>query len=255
MKKLQLTAALTLAFITVVPCGSHGALVVVPGAQGSAEGNTALDRPFSTGVNSMRYQQGYAASHFSSLTGPSWITQIAFRPDFQFGNAFSSVLPDLQINLSTMPSGSNPNMLNTTFASNVGADDTVVFARGALSLSSSPGTLVPENFDLVITLTTPFLYDPSNGGLLLDVRNYGGGLTTLFDAQFHTADGIGAVFRSSNGIPGPGLGVDAPTGLLDHTGLVTRFTFQPVPELSTFFAGTLLLLPFAASTLRVLRRK
>jgi hypothetical protein len=204
----------------------------------------------------MRYQQGYAASHFSSLAGPAWITQIAFRPDFQNGQAFSSVLSDIQINLSTMPSSVNPESLSATFADNAGADDTIVYPRGSLALSSSHAALgSPESFDIVITLTTPFLYNPADGGLLLDVRNYGGGLTTLFDAQFSGADGIGAVFRSSSGASGPGVGVGASTGLPDHTGLVTQFTFQPIPEPSTCVAGALLLLPLlGATTVRKLKQ-
>jgi hypothetical protein len=36
---------------------------------------------------------------------------------------------------------------------------------------------------------------------------------------------------------------------------MARFEFTPVPEPSTVIAGALLLLPFGASAIRVLRRK
>jgi hypothetical protein len=46
----------------------------------------------------------------------------------------------------------NPNALSTTFANNIGADDTVVFGAGALALSSAfTGPAGgPKNFDIVI---------------------------------------------------------------------------------------------------------
>jgi hypothetical protein len=168
----------------------------------------------------------YASSEFPA--GVDQITQIAFRPDAGSGAAFSSTLSNIQIDLSTTSAA--PDGLSTTFASNVGADDTTVFS-GSLSLSSAfTGPAGgPKAFDIIINLTTPFFYHPGAGNLLLDVRNFGGGITTVFDAQATTGDGISRVLSL------PVFGVDADTGVVDTLGLVTRFTVSSasVPEPAT----------------------
>ena len=101
------------------------------------------------------------------------ITQIAFRPDATFGQAFSLVIANIQIDLSTTLAA--PDALSDTLDGNVGADDKVVYA-GPLGISSSfTGPAGgPKAFDIIINLTTPFFYYPSSGNLLLDVRNFSG---------------------------------------------------------------------------------
>jgi len=196
---------------------------VVPNNLATTEGNTANSFPFnisstcfSCPLYSQRYQQVYSASDFSSLSGLQQITQILFRPDAYAGSAFSSTLSNIQINLSTTSKA--PDFLSTTFANNVGSDDTVVFS-GPLSLSSAftgpeDG---PMDFDIVINLSTPFLYDPQAGNLLLDVRNFGGGITTFFDAQSQSGDSMSRVYTSGS------QDVNSATGSADSVGLVTKF--------------------------------
>src|SRR5438874_808260 len=163
--------------------------IVVPGAYtGVNGGNQAL--PFDANANSVRYQQVYAASEFPTI--PILITGIAFRPNYliapthDLGVPFSTVLSNVQIDLSTTTKA--PGGLSVTFANNVGSDVTTV-RSGALPLSSSftgppcggQGYCGPKNFDIVINFTTPFLYNPQQGNLLLDVRNFGGGASNVFD--------------------------------------------------------------------------
>jgi hypothetical protein len=141
--------------------------IVVPNSDTMVEGNSNNSYPFNIttfGLPSQRYQQVYTASQFSGLpSGGGLITQIIFRPDAFAGHAFTSTLPDIQIDLSTTSAADAG--LSTTFANNVGANDTVVFARGPLTLHSAftgpPNG--PKDFDIVITLTTPFFYDPGPG--------------------------------------------------------------------------------------------
>ena len=203
--------------------------VIVPNSWAMTEAPGNNSYPFNItpfGLSSQRYQQVYAASQFG---GGGLITQIIFRPDATFGSAFTSTLPDIQIDLSTTQAGDDG--LSTTYADNVGADDTVVFDRGSLTLSSAftgpPDG--PKDFDIVITLTHPFFYDPANGNLLLDVRNFGGGTTTFFDAVATFADGTSRLFNSN---------VNGTTGTTDTSGLVTGFTIVPEPSsVAMLFAG------------------
>jgi hypothetical protein len=212
---------------------ARASLVVVPNANTSVEGNSNNGFPFNIVIqnfSSQRYQQVYDSSQFSSLGGPVLIHQILFRPDAFTGAAFSSTLPSIQIDLST--TSATPASLSTTYANNVGADDRVVFGPGPLSLSSSftgpPGG--PKAFDIVINLTTPFLYNPANGNLLMDVRNFLGGATTQFDS-ISSSTVTGRVWNSD---------VNAPTGTIaGDAGLVTEFGFGPaVPEPSTLVAAS-----------------
>jgi hypothetical protein len=203
--------------------------IVIPGADAGTEGDTNNGFPFDItafSLSSQRYQQAYAASGFS---GPILITGIDFRPDAFTGAAFSSTLPSIQIDLSTTSAAVDA--LSLTFASNVGGDDTIVYASGPLALSSAFTGPVggPKAFDIHIAFTTPFVYNPLNGNLLLDVRNFGGGTTTPFDSD----DASGAISRVSTTTSGVG---SATADFSDTQGLVTQFDFgSAVPEPSTGF--------------------
>ena len=231
MRNLISGATAMLALLTAGE-STRGATVVAPLGKLIVEGNTHNYYPFDIGAtmgagDSQRYQQAYGASDFAGITGPVFITKIAFRPDAFIGRAFSLTLTDIQINLSTITLG--PDGLSLVFANNLGLDDTIVFARGPLSLSSNFTGPVggPMDFDVVITLTTPFLYDPAAGNLLMDVRNFGGGMTTVLDTEVAAGDSIGRVHTN---IDSPGL-VNSPTAAnSDTAGLVTQFTHSPVPE-------------------------
>jgi hypothetical protein len=202
---------------------SSATTIVAPNSLATVEGNANNGFPFNItefNLSSQRYQQVFAASEFLSLSGPQLLTQIAFRPDAEGGAAFSSTISSIQINLSTTSAA--PDGLSTTFADNVGVDNTVVFS-GALSLSSAfTGPAAgPKDFDIVINFQVPFLYDPTAGNLLLDVRNFSGGTTTQFDAEFSGSDPVSRTASISGG-------VNSPTAdFMDTLGLVTQFMTTP----------------------------
>lgn len=184
----------------------------------TAEGSGGLNSaPFN---NVCRYQQIYAASEFAPLTGPRLITQIAFRADTTQPSAFTRTFTNIQVNLSTTTRAINA--LNSTFASNVGSNDTVVFS-GSLSFTTANtiafGTA--KQFDMVINLTTPFLYDPNAGNLLLDIRNFSSGSVAYFDGA---SDSSGSRVRL-NFLDGSTSGA---TGTVQAFGICTRFTFQKI---------------------------
>ena len=219
------TAGLALALLSQAALAQT---VVAPNGNAGVEGSGSNNFPFNIGsfAASERFQQVYLASQFGAVgIGGGFITQIVFRPDGPNGAAFASILPSAQINLST--TGASPSTLSSTFAANVGANDQIVFGPGALSLSSSNTGPAggPKSFDITITFSTPFFYNPSLGNLLLDVRinNFGGMVTTPFD--FETSSALGFVATVGSGVNSPTADAVVNTG-----GLVTQFGFVPVPE-------------------------
>ncbi|MBV6491606.1 MAG: PEP-CTERM sorting domain-containing protein [Fimbriimonadaceae bacterium] len=198
--------------------------VVVPNSLAAAEGNSSETLPFySTGF--MRFQQVYDASQFSAMSGGAFISAMRFRPDSVQGAAFShSTTIDVWLSTTAFA----PDNLSSTFADNVGADETQVFS-GSVALSSANTGGVPRDFDVVLTFSTPFLYNPANGNLLWEVKRYSA--TTTFhylDAEDTFGDSISMLWNEPN--------AQAPTGVARTSGLVTKFDFVPVPEPTTAVA-------------------
>jgi len=180
------------------------------------------------------YQQVYTSSQFS---GTITITDLEFFNTQINTGATTMNSGNWAISLST--TSADWNTLSTTFASNLGADNTLVF-NGNLSQPWAFGDT------LVINLTTPFTYNPMNGNLLMDVVATG------------TSNTNGNLFFDTNGSPNPntflgrvycsgGAGGGNPcfvTGTVDNGyGLVTGFSTgtPPVPEpASMFLLGTAL---------------
>ena len=104
------------------------------------------------------YQQVYTHSAFG---GPATITGLEF-----FNTSLNSNTPSLNtgtftISLST--TAASPSTLSSTFAANLGANNTQVFS-GSLAQPWAFGDI------LKIQFATPFLYTPAAGNLLLDVN-------------------------------------------------------------------------------------
>jgi len=219
------TLAVLALCLTVAPSG-YADQIVVPNANANSEG----DASFSGGP--FRLQQVYASSQFAVAGGPLIITQIAFRPDGDVGSAFTTTNSSLQLNLSTTSAA--PDALSATFASNVGADDTVVRSGPATygsAFTGPPGG--PKDFDIVFVFTTPFTYDPTLGNLLLDIRSVDVFAPTEFEGQDTFGDSVSIMFGFIN----------SPTGGVDDTfGFVTQFTFSPAAPTPVPEPATMLLL-------------
>src|SRR5437588_11769073 len=115
-----IVSGLLLSTVTAVAAGPE--VVTLPRTQTTVEGNANNLLPFQTiGSSSVRYQQVIAASEFAA--GPWLITEIALRPDTEFGTQFAVDIGSLQINLST--TSAIPDALSTSFADNVGTNDLV----------------------------------------------------------------------------------------------------------------------------------
>jgi hypothetical protein len=235
MKKLLFTAAGAAFIVLGVIDAAQAEILTVPSELSSTEGNVNNVNPFTF---SGRNQQVFAASEFVFLSQPAFITKISFRPDAIFGRPFSATIPNIQIALST--TSARVDRLSATFANNIGADETVVFT-GALSLSSAfTGSATgPKDFDISINLQTPFLYDPSLGNLLLDVRNFSDNLEIpVFDAENLAGDSVSRRWSDDVNSPTallaipwlPDVDDNNPHNFSNSIGFVTEFTTTPVPE-------------------------
>jgi len=222
--------------LLVLLCSSFALadVIVVPDTLATTEGNDNNFGPFFN--NSVRYQQVYSASQFPSSMGPLQITQIAFRPDGSVTDPnLIIIFNSVQMDLST--TSTTPSTLSTVFGDNVGADNTTVFDSFVfLNVPVTGPAGGPKDFTVVFNLT-PFIYDPSAGDLLLDVRAFqsGGGISASLDAA------SGSPFTAH--IDAASIG--AASGDFFALGLVTQFQFiaapAPVPEPQTFMLTPLAL--------------
>lgn len=157
--------------------------------------NSANAFPFSgpfAGYAGTDYQEAYSSTDFS---GPMEITGI----DFDLGTGFVGTLYSgtYTLSLSVISAGIG-SLSSTNLASNLGSDNTVF---ETVNLSGAAPS--------VLTFTgTPFLYDPSQGNLLLDisVANGSGGSNAAYqdNGGFGTSAARYQNFGLGNGV-GEGL--------------------------------------------------
>ncbi len=226
MKAISRCAVVLLLLLNVLAAPStmsQPTLIVSPNL--NVSGNNGYVFPFDLGealLPSMRYQQVYASSDFATrMPLGGYISAIRFdiATDQNGGHPFVGTLPNLQINLSTTTMAIDG--LSTVFAQNVGADDSMVFGPSSITLSDGGF----GGADIIIRFGTPFFYDPSAGNLLMDVRNFGGGSTSPFNANDSPGDTVSSIWA---------LSVGDTAGRLQTTGLITVFEVTPVPEPATW---------------------
>lgn len=217
--------------LVVICTAALGDTLVVPNAQTAAPGNAALtlnSAPF-------HFQEVVGTGQF---TGAIAINAIRLRAAAGSGpvNAnYSSYKITLSTTLVYPNTANGHTLISTTFASNVGQDATVVY-NGSLSMvsagCSSPG---PCPLDIVISLATPFAFDPNKGRLLVDVVGTPNGTPTgaLDAAGFPDTSGstVASVSGDPSAVSGsflPGgavLGLDFGTGSPPAASLRGSFGF------------------------------
>lgn len=206
---------------------SRGEQLTVPQAATLIDMDTANQWPFIyPPFAPLRYQQVYESKVFEPVGSPILITKVAFRPDAVFGMALSGTISQLSLSLSTTQRD-ELSLNGTDLDANVGNGSVEVFPRQGLPVSLSFPAATPKNFDLVIPFDVPYLYDPTAGNLLIEVNNFSGEaltgdvLTSHLDASEVVGDGLA---RAWSALP------SAPAYGTDSVGLVTRFSYIPVPE-------------------------
>jgi hypothetical protein len=195
--------------IVYSPATSGLTLVVPKTAEGTHQPHGA-----STFRDAWRYQHVYGSVEFPQQ--PILIRELRYRPDATLGGPFTTIVANIQFNLSTTTR--NPDALSSTLAQNVGPDDTLVF-QGSLPLSSrfvGPAA-GPKAFDIIVPLSQPFLYDPARGNLVVDIRNFSGSTAGLVGGQAGP-DVAGRVMATV---------VTAPTGVVDSGPDALQIVYSP----------------------------
>ncbi|MFI5224697.1 MAG: hypothetical protein ACHQX3_10760, partial [Nitrospirales bacterium] len=217
------------AFLLAVALGScvttelRAQVIVVPNSLATNDGNGSDTS--TAGPASVRWLTIHDASQFGVLSGPSFLTQFAYRPDTIPGPSGPRTVT-LRIFAST--TSRSVAGLSTTFAQNLGTNNTLVFDRTVtVTTGNLPGPGNTRQFDYVFPFTTPFLYDPAAGNLVLDLQIEANGSAVSFDTVFSGDPAIGRVFFFGSST--------ATTGIIQNPH-VNQFTFEP-PPLATIRAS------------------
>jgi hypothetical protein len=213
------------------------AVPVVVGATDASEGNR-----FPWGIDgSMRWQQVFSASELTGFVGQT-LDQIAYRSSQgPLGYNISSLI------ISVSTSTNAPGSLSSTFADNVGSDNTVVFNQTNITVGANSSS---GGFDFALPFTTPFLY--TGGNLLIDVLagDSSGGVSTYFLANFDGSPLTQRIF-SQEGSP---VGVSGTVG--NRGTFATQLNFSGGPAAPEVHPGTATLpLTFVAFSCMVFSRR
>ena len=153
---------------------SAASLVLPPEYQNVDAANGAGDL-----IQQFRMQTIYSSTYFSN-SGPILIQELRYRPSAKHGYPFNVTISSVEIRVSTTTvpvSG-----LQNTLDNNYGANNTLVFSGPATISSQFIGPVNgPKEFDISFPFIAPFLYDPSAGNLLIELRHIGSEQATYID--------------------------------------------------------------------------
>jgi len=194
MSKLKLVVVLAATCFA-----AFGSTIVVPNSNTSTVGNQP---DVLGGSGDGRSQELLGSGQFASVGGSLLIDQLSFRAAPGTG-PLNLTVTTLNLFLST--SSRTPNtsgtLMSATFADNVGPDNTLVYSGPVTfnTVACAGPAVCP--FDLSILFTTPFLYNPSQGRLLLDFKLTGFSSTSgTFDAVSFNPPGGGSVASVNAGL-------------------------------------------------------
>ena len=192
---MQFTAMLIIAGLFLTPAFGAPLFLVIPNAETNVVGNDTSGS-LAGGPQDIEFELDYGRGQFTSVPGSLLITQFAFRASPGTG-AIDLTDTSASVFMSTSPFAPNTvggnTLITSTFANNFGADKTLVLSKGSGTLTTSPGCTGPGPcpFDMIFMLSTPFLYNPADGSLLLDfqLRGLSGVGNGAFDVESFSAPG------------------------------------------------------------------
>jgi PKD repeat protein len=146
---------------------------VAPNGYAATQGNTNNAYPWNQATTSTRVQFIYDSTNFTlqGITSPILINNLRYRPATTTASWGGGSWPNVQIDLATCTS--DYLAPSTTYAANMGPDLTTVHT-GAVVVQPGTGS-GPTNWHIDIPLTTPFVYDPNGGDLVVDIQLDGTG--------------------------------------------------------------------------------
>lgn len=192
---------------------------IVPPAFGLSEGVGSNQILCCDDAHEQMIYNGSAAAPVMPLGGT--ITAIAFRVEGPDGNAVNADIRDVEIRMSTSPNSFQS--YSEEFARNIGADDTVVFPRGTIHLTSTWSPQGPNPAQLRFPLAHPFFYYPGAGSLEIEIFVYKSATGPIV---LDSASPTDSAIRIHNTI-------GASTAFGGGAAPVLELTFSPVPEPST----------------------
>jgi hypothetical protein len=197
---------------------AFGQTFVVPNANATVPGNSSF-AAFSS--PSYEVQEVFAPGQFPS--GPIYITGVGFRAASGTGSVNGNFIANVYLSTArNYPNSTQGPLLSTTFADNLGADNTLMFSGGAgFDVFSACGAVCP--FVNLFGFVTPFLYNPANGPLLLDLQASSASGTASLDSFQCSAPGC-AVASINGSSP-----LGSPSGNFLDGGLIAQFTYMPAP--------------------------
>jgi len=191
--------------------------IVVPNAETNSPGNAEGSLPSSpTDVISQRL---FGSDQFP---GPINIIGLSSFRAAPGTGPLDGTFGTVSVYLSTSPN--SPTSMSTTFANNIGPDNTLVFSGTNVDFSgagcSGPGVCP---FAPGIVFTTPFDYIPANGSLLVEIVATGFTGSGQTDAELFSAPGGSLTQVTEEG------STTAATGSLSYGAGIWQFTYTPVP--------------------------
>jgi hypothetical protein len=180
--------------------------VTLPTSAIGAVGATGNYFPWgTTGFGGLRILNIYDSSHFTAaptpVTTPILITSLSWRADnTPIGTFTGGTHPNATVRMAT--AAVDWTAASTTWAANFGPDVTTVYS-GPVTVNSVTvtSTAVPAPNMVTITLSTPFVYDPLAGDLVIDTEHapsaFIGGTLTAQDVMTVGVNGS-RVFSSTS---------------------------------------------------------
>lgn len=144
--------------------------LITPAAAATVDGNSSTSWPFDVATG--RFLYIYDSTHFTNngVMFPILISQIRYRANASTVT-WSGSTATLQMDLSTAPV--DYTLISTTWNNNHGSDRTNVFNGTVTIPGGSSATGTPGPFYFTVTFTTPFLYNPNLGDLVIDTTHSG----------------------------------------------------------------------------------
>ena len=187
--------------------------VVLPTSAAALAGISSNGFPFgiSSVLTGLRVMCLYDSSHFTAapvpITSPVLITALEWRANDEPATTawIGGTFHDVTVRLGTAAVDYSAASMN--WASNVGPDFTVVYSGPvAVAAGTGAGFLVPGPYHITIPLSSPFLYDPNAGDLVVDTDhnpgNFTGGSIPVMDVEISNASRVwgGGSYPAANGV-------------------------------------------------------